>query len=204
MNANTGSNENMKSLLLGFVDIINETRSKLPAGCISESNNGGFNARSVKDVNNLSNDVDASDGFIKDGLMVRMADQRKATKEDKFHGYKVMFELNGIYNGVYVIFTRTEMEYKIYLNRDMWKVESHEVEYRAIDPEGESFKRSYKVPMTDDPITGEFRCCDRRNTLENKVGLAMKSKLAADYDAYLGYAKFDEESSKFVYPTEAI
>jgi len=203
-NAN-GSDFTMRDLLLGFAEVINSQKGDLPMGCISKAGDGSFNARSITDVNNLADTVNAPDGFIKDGLMVRFAGQRKGLLTDKFRGYKVTFELNGIYNGVYVAFTKTEMGYKMYLNKEMWKVEVHEVEYSPIVEDGEGFKRNYKIPMVlEDADTKEYRCTDSRNTLENKVGLAMKSKLGADYNAFLGDKMFNEQSGKFELVEETV
>lgn len=198
MNNQATSQDNFKGLLLAVADVLNEQRAKLPTGCVSESTDGAYNAHSISNVMNLANNVNAPDGFIKDGLLVRFAGQRKAGKDDKFHGYRVIFELNGIHNGVYTVFTRTEFEYKIYLDRSMWKVEVHKILYKAINKDGQDMDRNYKIPMVMDLNSGEFRCTDNRNTLENKVGLAMKSKLSADYDAYYGDLKYDEAEHKFI------
>ena len=119
---------NIKALLLGMTEIISEQRAELPIGCISKGVNGVYNARSVKDLANLENNVDAADGFVRDGLMVRFISAKKATKDDKFNGYRIVFELSGVYNGPYVIFAKTELEYKIYMHRDMWKVDEFEIE----------------------------------------------------------------------------
>ena len=190
-------NVNVKDLLLGFAQVINEQSQGLPAGCISKNANGVFNAKSVSDLTNMSNDVDAADGFIRNGLMVRFVGQRKANKDEKFRGYRVVFELNGLYNGPYIIFTRTEFEYKIYMAYDMWKISTCEILYKGKDEDTPDIKRVYKIPMVHDKLTDEYTTLDRNNTIENKVKLAMSSKLGRDYDAYLGDLKFNEVTSKF-------
>jgi len=191
-------NNSIKALLLGFAEVINEQRVGMPMGCVSKAADGTFNAHSIKNVSNLKEDVNAPDGFIKDGLMVRFSGQKKAIPVvDKWHGYRAIFELNGIYNGVYSIFTKTEFEYKIYLNRDSWRVIEKEIEYRALHKDADGFKRIYKEVMTVDLNTGEFRCADSRVTIESKVKLAMSSKLGRDYDAFLDGKMFDESTGKF-------
>ena len=192
------NNFTMKDMLLGFAQVINETKGNLPLGCISFNDKTGvYNAKSISDVANFKDEVIAIDGFIYDGLMVKKTAQRRSEPSEKFNGYKTTFELSGTYNGPVTIFCKTENEYKIYLHKDMWKINSREITYKALDEDNEDFVRSYMEPMTLDKLTGEFRVMDNRASVENKVGYAMKVKFNRDYEAFDGDLRFNEHKHRF-------
>lgn len=192
-----------KDLLMAFVQVVNETTGNLPVGCIGKSNREGvYNARSVADVPNFSIDIDALDGFISDGLCVQKLEQRKAGKDDNFHGWIVRFALAGRYNGIVRVFTRTELECKMYLHRDMWKIVTKEVKWVPVEDEGEAFTRLYDEPQMMDHMINEFRAMDKAHRVANKVGMAMKGRLK-DYDAFLDEMIFDRRKCEFVVNEES-
>lgn len=195
----TTGNFSMRDLILGIAEVVNETKGQLPIGCVSYNEKSGYyNARDIADVANLNDNVVALNGFINDGLMVKFRSQRKAEKSDKFHGFMVVLELNGTYNGIVRVFTKTENEYKIYLHPDNWKIVSKTIEYKSDDEEMPDITREYKEPLILDRVSGEYKCLDRSTSVENKVLMAIKGKFRDDYDAYYEGAKFDVKECKFI------
>ena len=59
----------MKSVLMAAGSAINDA-STLPVGCTGKMENGVFKADSIMNITSLQYDVEASDGFIIDGLLV--------------------------------------------------------------------------------------------------------------------------------------
>lgn len=186
-----------KELLMTFAELINEAKSGLPVGCIGYDNKREvYNARNIEDVIGFEMNVVASNGFINDGLMVRFRDQRRSKPGEKFNGYRAEFDLAGNYNGVVIVFCRTEYEYKMFLQPSMWSVRSEEITYVPNDDEDEKVVRIYKEPVMLDKITGEERCLDRSASIENKVSMAMKNKFR-DYVAMKGDLVFNEKTRTF-------
>lgn len=190
---------NVKDLLLGIAQIINEQKGNLPIGCVSHNTETGFyNATSIRDVANLSVNVIARDGFIKDGLMVIKGATRKAEKDEKFNGYKTTLILNGPYNGEVSLFTRTEDEYKIFIDPSIWSSRSRQIVYKA-DQENDII-RTYKEPTVFNKDTALYEVIDKRASVENRVAFALKNKLR-DYEAFEQVDNevlvFNKKNSKF-------
>ena len=129
--------------------------------------------------------------------MVKYKGQTKAGKDSKYRGYRVQFELTGLYNGPLSVFTRSSDEYKMYFDPKAWNVERLEVEYRPLDEaDGEPFTRSYAEPQVIDLETGEWRPADKNCSIMAKVQFALKNKFRL-YDAYVdGKKLFDDENTE--------
>jgi hypothetical protein len=191
------ANNMMRELLLTTASLINEIKAGNPIGCTSYNEKGGYYiANSISDVSSLADNVRASDGFIKDGLMVKFRGQTKAQKGDRYRGYRVTLDLTGVYNGPVSIFTRSEQEYKMYFDFEAWNIERVTVTYKPIDPaDGDAFDRVYLEPQVIDVNTGDWKPADRSCSVKAKVDMALKNKLK-HYDAYVGDVKmFNEEDS---------
>lgn len=192
---------NFKDLLLGMAQIINEKTGAMPIGCVSFNEKTGFyNANSIKDVANFTSNVIAVDGFIKDGVVVMFKSKRKAEKDEKFTGYKVILELNGPYNGEIALFVRTESEYKIFLNPEIWSSRTRTITYKSDD---NTITRDYKEPTIANKETGIAEVPDRRASVENRVAFALKNKLR-DYEAYEGELLFNKQNNKFEETTKEL
>jgi hypothetical protein len=196
---NALENISLKDMFIGFAEALNEQTSKLPAGCLSRMENGTYTAKAIANVATFNDNVLAPDGFINNGLYVRLVDNVRAKPTDKYNGYRAVFELAGKFNGICAVFCKTESQYKMYVNPDMWRIDTVTIKYIPVDEKNadtKEFERDYLVPMTIDLRDNEFRCVDKRNSIENKVAMAMK-RFSEDYDAVLDGNKFSTEDSKF-------
>jgi hypothetical protein len=133
--------------------------------------------------------------------VVRYIKQRKADEGEAWSGYRAVFEVNGLYNGPVTVFTRTEHEYKLYMNPDMWKVVTKKIDYVPVDPEeDDEFSREYKEVHNVDVRSGEMRVLDKRTSVEHKVAFALKGKFSGRYTAKLDDLVFNEDEERFEKP----
>lgn len=191
----------MKSVLMAAGSAINDARSTLPIGCTGKMENGVFKADSIMNITSLQYDVEASDGFIIDGLLVVCTPNNRFVKPKKAEQRwrKAIFTLSGSDSGSYGIFVRSEYDYKSYMNRSLWNIEKHEVEFRHLDGNDADTKtRVIKVPTIFNSDSGVYECKDRNYLVENKVSYLLSTRAFEDYEAYLDGKVFDAEIKMFV------
>ena len=191
-------------LLKGMIQLVNEANGDVPMGAFSKGKDGFAYAKSVLDMPNLDVNIIAKDGFIKDGLAVRLKENIRV-ETPKFHGWRAVFEFTGSYNGLVTVFCRTEMEHKMYLNHTMWKVRDVLIVYKALDPsQDKDFERVYKEPLMMEKDSGEWVVKDRKTSVESKVHYAMKAKFQNTHDAYCGDLVLNMSTGRFEDPATIV
>ena len=80
------------------------------------------------------------------------------------------------------------------MNRSLWNIEKHEVEFRHLDGNDADTKtRVIKVPTIFNSDSGVYECKDRNYLVENKVSYLLSTRAFEDYEAYLDGKVFDAD-----------